>query len=346
MKKITGAFHAQKQCVRGLVMGVLIGSVLFTGVPAFAELVQEKIEVFTGWSVYVNGAAVGTEDEQGNPAEVFNSNGTVYLPVRSVSESLGIPVTYDAEKKQVYVNPVSGNYSDEMKIPYGTDIEEYGADSVERDGDHKDSPYFNRVDFYNAKSSDTLTILERFKTQQQTSEWSCGVSSALMVLNRYGKLGSHDEDSLSAFRGERLGSDGAEGGKTPGATNLRQMIDIFEGIGGFDVYSTFDCADNVDEVFTSEYIQKTLGAGNPIMVGWNDWGGHWQVIIGYDTMGTADYSGDDVIIVADPYDTTDHNQDGYGVYGAERFLYNFTFYDFFPEDELNYMCFLVAAPQK
>ena len=25
---------------------------------------------------------------------------------------------------------------------------------------------------------------------------------------------------------------------------------------------------------------------------------------------------DDVIIVADLYDTTDHNQDGYGVYGA------------------------------
>lgn len=41
-------------------------------------------------------------------------------------------------------------------------------------------------------------------------------------------------------------------------------------------------------------------------------------------MGT-EYEGDDVIIVADPFDTTDHNQDGYGVYGAERFIYNFTF---------------------
>ena len=50
------------------------------------------------------------------------------------------------------------------------------------------------------------------------------------------------------------------------------------------------------------------------------------------------------IIVADPYDTTDHNQDGYGVYGAERFLYNFTFYNFFEGGELNDMCFLVAKP--
>ena len=55
----------------------------------------------------------------------------------------------------------------------------------------------------------------------------------------------------------------------------------------------------------------------------------------------------DVVIVADPYDTTDHNQDGYGVYSAERFLYNFTFYNFFDDasGELNDMCFLVATPQ-
>ena len=48
----------------------------------------------------------------------------------------------------------------------------------------------------------------------------------------------------------------------------------------------------------------------------------------------------------DPYDTTDHNQDGYGVYPAERFIYNFTFYNFFDEEsgELNDMCFLVATP--
>lgn len=63
-------------------------------------------------------------------------------------------------------------------------------------------------------------------------------------------------------------------------------------------------------------------------------------------MGT-EITQDDVIIVADAYDTTDHNQDGYGVYGAERFLYNFTFYDFFSEEsgELNDCCFLVATPK-
>ena len=231
-----------------------------------------------------------------------------------------------------------GNYTDEMKIEYTCDLSpEDGADSVEREGDHQNSPYFSTLDFYNMESSDTLTILTHFQTQQQTSEWSCGVSSALMVLNWYGQLGEYNEETLAAYR-----SNGLE----PGATSLRQLIEIFEGVGGFDLYSTYDCADTVYEVFTFDYIQQTLAAGTPIMVGWNDWGGHWQVIVGYDTMGT-ETTQDDVIIVADPYDTTDHNQDGYGVYGAERFLYNFTFYNFFDEanGDLNDMCFLVATPQ-
>ena len=229
-----------------------------------------------------------------------------------------------------------GNYTDEMKLPYAVDLSpEDGSDSVERLGDHADSPYFSRLDFYNMESTDTLTLLPHFKTYQQTSEWSCGVASALMVLNWYGKLGEYNEQTLAELRPQ-----GAE----PGATSLSQMIAMFDGVGGFDCYSAIDAGEAVHDIFTFDYIQETLAAGNPIMIGWNDWGGHWQVLIGYDNMGT-ETTQDDVIIVADPYDTTDHNQDGYGVYGAERFLYNFTFYNFFEGDELNDMCFLVAVPQ-
>ena len=241
-----------------------------------------------------------------------------------------------ASTTEAAVYPTS-SYTDQMKIPYTVDMDDqYGADSVERAGDHAGSPYFSTLDFYNMRSTDTLHILTNFKTQQQTSEWSCGVSSVLMVLNWYDQLGDHNEQTLSAYR-----SNGSE----PGATSLRQAIEMFEGVGGFDLYSTFDCADTVYDVFTLDYIRQTLQAGTPILIGWNDWGGHWQVIIGYDTMGT-DTEQDDVLIVADPYDTTDHNQDGYGVYPAERFIYNFTFYNFFEQEELNDMCFLVATPQQ
>ncbi|MGN1005589.1 MAG: C39 family peptidase, partial [Aristaeellaceae bacterium] len=208
--------------------------------------------------------------------------------------------------------------------------------SVERLGDHENSPYFSTLDFYNMTSTDTLTILSNFKTIQQSSEWSCGVTSALMVLEWYGLRGDYTEETLAQLR---------PNGLKPGATSLSQLIAIFDGVGGFDCYSAIDAGEDVYGIFTFDFIQETLAAGNPILIGWNDWGGHWQVIIGYDTMGT-ETTQDDVIIVADPYDTTDHNQDGYGVYSAERFLYNFTFYNFFDEEsgELNDMCFLVATP--
>lgn len=230
-----------------------------------------------------------------------------------------------------------GNFSDEMKFDDGCDLSpEDGADSVERLGDHPDSPYFSHLDFYHMTSTDTLTILTNFKTIQQSSEWSCGVASALMTLEWYGLRGDYTEETLASLRSN---------GTTPEATSLSQMIEMFEGVGGFTCYSAIDAGEDVYDIFTFDYIQETLAVGNPIMIGWNDWGGHWQVIIGYDNMGT-ETAQDDVIIVADPYDTTDHNQDGYGVYPAERFLYNFTFYDFFDEasGELNDMCFLVATP--
>ena len=69
-----------------------------------------------------------------------------------------------------------------------------------------------------------------------------------MVLNWYGKLGDYNEESLAAYR-----SNGLE----PGATSLSQLIEIFQGVGGFDLYSTYDCQDQVHEVFTFDYIQKT-----------------------------------------------------------------------------------------
>lgn len=234
----------------------------------------------------------------------------------------------------------SGNFSDEMKIPYAVDLSpEDGSDSVERQGDHADSIYFAHPDFYHMESTDTLTILPQFQTIQQTSEWSCGVTSALMVLNWYGMLGDWNEETLANLRHSL---DGTEMEGYPGTT-LVQLLDIFDGVGGFTYTSTLDCEDVYSE-FTLDTIQETLAQGAPILIAWNDWGGHWQVIIGYDTLGT-ETTQDDVIIVADPYDSTDHNQDGYGIYPAERFYYNFTMYNQFTEEEGgNDMLFAIAQP--
>lgn len=233
----------------------------------------------------------------------------------------------------------AGNFSDEMKFDDGIDISPLdGSDSVERKGDHPDSIYFSHPDFYNMRSTETLTIIPKFKTLQQSSEWSCGVTAATMILNYYNKLGNANEMSLAHFRTNK---DAQE------ATSLKSMIKIFEGVGGFKIESTYDYSKkDAEEKINLEMIKNYLKQGIPVAVAWNDFGGHWQVIIGYDTMGT-ETTQDDVIIVADPYDTTDHNQDGYGIYPAERFYYNWTMYDFFTKnygiDERD-LLFLAAKP--
>lgn len=229
------------------------------------------------------------------------------------------------------------NFSDEMKIPHTVDLHELGADSVERMGDHENSPYFTSLDYYNMESDGSLAILSKFKTQQQTSDWSCGLSAVLMVLEYYGVAGDHNEETLAQMRHNKMNEE---------ATLLVDIVAIFEAL-GFEVDSTYDHGEEVYEYMTLDKIRETVENGLPIVIAWCDWGGHWQVIIGYDTMGTDDYYGDDVIIVADSYDTTDHNQDGYGIYPAERFWGNFTMFDFLEEnfDACEERDFLFAIPK-
>jgi hypothetical protein len=203
-----------------------------------------------------------------------------------------------------------------------------GAAGVEREADVQNSPYYVHPDFYNMKSSGSLTILEQFKTSQQTTEWTCGPAAALMVAEWYGKRGDNNEIDLVALRGK----------DEPGASDLQHMINIFDGLGGWELTSTRDLED--PEVIPEDMILGYLKERQPILLGWDDWAGHWQVIIGYDTMG-SDTTADDVLILADPYDTTDHNQDGYYILPFERLYYNWS-NRFDPEFDKN--VFLVPTP--
>lgn len=83
---------------------------------------------------------------------------------------------------------------------------------------------------------------------------------------------------------------------------------------------TENWVDDAKDSYFVKWITGNLTANRPIMVEWGDWDGHWQVIIGYDTNGTPGI-GDDVIIFADPYDTSDSWQDGYYYYPTERWFY-------------------------
>ena len=51
-------------------------------------------------------------------------------------------------------------------------------------GNAEGSPYFEAINYYDCTDlSDTLILIDHFKTYQQTSERSCGASCVLMVVN-------------------------------------------------------------------------------------------------------------------------------------------------------------------
>jgi hypothetical protein len=212
-----------------------------------------------------------------------------------------------------------------------------GADLYGAAGDNAESRYFVINDYYNMTDDENLTIIEKYEPVLQTTEWTCGVSMASCVLYNFG----FDQYS------EQLCSVDADSNDETG-TSLEGLIAMFEDIpevtivesapygeGATDKPSTFSAmslyaSENSDDTeawvdkATDSYFVKWLTGylqrDVPIMVDWSDWGGHWQAIIGYDTNGT-DGIGDDVLIFAAPYDTTDHWEDGYYAYPLERFFY-------------------------
>ena len=252
----------------------------------------------------------------------------------------------------------------------GLDYNEYaGADAYNNAGDNLNSKFYKAPDFYNMVSDDQITIIPKFKTMQQTTEWSCGNVTALMVLENLGIKG-FTEMQLAEMMGSSVDKD-VEGAKPGSAnnffeygTNVKQLYDFFSTQKDLKVLETSYIANPKAEALTSEndglstadfgnikptfsssslyasensdtteawvedakdsyfvkWLTGHLKVGRPIMVEWGDWDGHWQAIIGYDNNGTPSI-GDDVLVFADPYDTSDHWQDGYYFYPLERWFY-------------------------
>ena len=193
------------------------------------------------------------------------------------------------------------------------------------------SKYFNFVDVYNMKSSGSLILLEKFKTYQQTSEITCGPASLIMAINYL------DGTILDEAEVEELCRTAKDGRGTK-TYNLEKAITAL----GY----TFDSKNNYTEednptnnsLAFSKYIQESLRNNESIIVASNDWGGHYSVIIGYDDMGTEDYTEDDIIILADPYDTTDHMSDGYTIFSFERFYSQMSIRVFgIPDQDYNFI---------
>ena len=183
-----------------------------------------------------------------------------------------------------------------------------GASSFGGAADHPQSRYYVANDYFGMKSDATLHILSQFQTYQQTTEYTCGAASALMVLNWFGQKQYHEKAVAGLLETH-----------TTKGSSVENIVDFFDLIGwNVDFHTSTDRRFQTVEAAERAIIDY-IDRGIPMMVDWVDWAGHWQVLIGIDTCGT-DTPYDDVLIFADPYDVTDHKQDGYYTYPLGRFF--------------------------
>ena len=219
-------------------------------------------------------------------------------------------------------------------IPYpaGTDTASAGASSAPTEINHAISPYFNHPDYYNLKSNESLTILPHYKTYQQTTEETCGPAAGLTLLDYYGKHGQNEAGLRTGMKTKPY----------PIGTSLTDMADYFKSL-GWKTDTSLDHKPFATYEAFQDFALKNLKAGTPILVENVYWGGHWRVLIGYDTMGTKSPL-DDMLIFADSYDTCDHLQDGYSADNGELFYAMWFDYSMLPKDQQN-QPWIIATPR-
>ena len=88
--------------------------------------------------------------------------------------------------------------------------------------DVADSPYYKFVDVYNLKSGGSLLLLEKYKTKQQETGYTCGPAAAFTVAQYFLGTVPENEKEIAKIMGTH-----PAGVKEPG-TNTRGMSRYFE----------------------------------------------------------------------------------------------------------------------
>jgi len=188
--------------------------------------------------------------------------------------------------------------------------------------------YYTGIDFDTLRSNDHLTIIPLKSYRQQVTNYSCGSVAAMTVMAYYG-LPASDTDADEIRIAHEMNYNVTE------KTGIRpdQIADWFQKNGWNATWGTMG---------SYEQIRSNLRNGIPTMVEWMDWGGHWVVVVGYDTRGTEDIW-DDVIIFADSSDCHDDREDGITYFNYGRFDGMWFDAHYFPE-AMRDRVYVVAVP--
>ncbi len=164
--------------------------------------------------------------------------------------------------------------------------------------------YYTGIDFDTLRSNDHLTVIPLKAYRQQVTNYSCGAVAAMTVMSYYGKPANNTDSEE-----ERIAREMNPTVSDSTGINPEQISSWFNRNGWNATWGTGG---------SQKMLRSNLEAGIPTMVEWMDWGGHWVVVVGYDTRGT-ETSRDDVIIFADSVDTHDDRADGVSYFNYSEF---------------------------
>ncbi|MBR2322883.1 MAG: C39 family peptidase [Clostridia bacterium] len=189
-----------------------------------------------------------------------------------------------------------------------------------------DLPYCKIKDYYQMGSEGSRILLPNYTILQQTMSSSCGVCSVNSVLKYYGyyeDTSYYDLELLytNAYDNHPGFNDVVRGGTSNGYHKI-----TLESLGYTShYYSTPFGGEPVFENYKAfvSFVKYNLLNDRPMVTVISPSGAHFVTIIGYDDMGTS-HIYDDVLVIADSSDYWDGYQDGYNIYSATQYYYQFT----------------------
>ena len=94
--------------IKGFAAGIITTGIISVSLSAFAGTVEKQIKVvYNDIKISINGKQITPKDANGNTVEPFSYNGTVYLPVRAISQALGSSVSWNADTNTVSIEAKS-----------------------------------------------------------------------------------------------------------------------------------------------------------------------------------------------------------------------------------------------
>lgn len=186
--------------------------------------------------------------------------------------------------------------------------------------------------FYEIPNVHHLTLLH-IEGFQQTTEYSCGPATIMSLLRFYNMIKPEDMNKITEKRIIKEMRTNPDTG-----TNPQQMISWLQHH-GFEV--------KYGENGTIEMLVNYLNQGIPVIVEWIDWGGHWELVVGYDQAGKSIDGDKDTIFFADPAAHFDNVKSIHGLTSFNPDRFNSMWFDtqYFKPGKLTKGIYIIATPK-